>query len=535
MYKKLLLLFISFSFLTTSAQIGINTTDIENGVMLQIDSEDSGVLIPRISLSSRTDNATISGTLTNGTLIYNINNSAPLQEGFYYWQNNTWVVINTGAEKNIYNTNGSLNENRTLNLNGKTLDIQSGTNDGFRFNSNGRLRLEAYGNGLFSGALTQILAVNSNGDLVELDTNTAYSLANQDWFEENTTTAPNSIDDNIFTNGEVGIGINQPIAPLHIFETTGTNASALDGSLVLEHGNDGGVSSIVFKSHTNAGSDYAYINFDDNGSGNGTTDENALLTIGIENDVPGQFQDDINIDASGSLGINTNAPDGSAAIDMGRNDQGLLVNRVALTDASVAAPITNPADGLLVFNTNENLTPRGYLEDVRKGFYYWDDTQGRWIPQQSENRSARYVNTNTNFNLNQATITELPIFGSEEWNDDTSLYVKIGGTNNDLQVNEDGRYRIVVSLSLQSAVQRPNIDAEIEITRGGVDQSPGAVASTGYMRNQAGHDHSSIQIDEIVEIEVGDDISINVSQEAAAGDVFMRSVGSCNFTITKIK
>ena len=114
MYKKLLIFLISFSFLTTSAQIGINTTNIDNGVMLEIDSEDSGVLIPRISLNNINDNTTISGTLTNGTLIYNTTKSATLQEGFYYWQDKQWVLIQSGINENVYTTDGTLNSNRII-------------------------------------------------------------------------------------------------------------------------------------------------------------------------------------------------------------------------------------------------------------------------------------------------------------------------------------------------------------------------------------------------------------------------------------
>ncbi len=235
------------------------------------------------------------------------------------------------------------------------------------------------------------------------------------------------------------------------------------------------------------------------------------------------------------VGINTTTPNASASLEIADSNRGFLVNRVTLTAANLAAPITNPANGLLVFNTNTDLTPAGYENDVRPGFYYWNATQSRWITQTPETRSARYVNTNTTFNVNSSAIEELPIFGLEEWNDDGSLYTQTDVEDNDLLVNEDGRYRIVVSLSLTSAVVRPNIDAEIEVTRSGVDIFPGAVAATAYMRNTGGHNNSSIHIDEIVELQAGDDVSIIVSQEAAAGNVFMRSIGSCNFTITKIK
>lgn len=109
--------------------------------------------------------------------------------------------------------------------------------------------------------------------------------------------------------GDVGIGtMNNPVAPLHILEGTGTAASASDGTIVLEHGNSGGSSSIIFKSNVNNNSDYAYINFADDGSGNGSSNENALLTIGIENDGPGAYQDDIALMPDGYVGVGTTTP-----------------------------------------------------------------------------------------------------------------------------------------------------------------------------------------------------------------------------------
>ena len=130
-----------------------------------------------------------------------------------------------------------------------------------------------------------------------------------DWYKEGTTTKPNDIDDNMYTNGEIGIGTDTPVASLHISEpNNGTQASATDGTILLEHDNAGGQSSIVFKSRVNNNNDYGYINFSDDGAGSGSTDENALLTIGIENDVPGQYQDDINIAPSGELMVSIGDP-----------------------------------------------------------------------------------------------------------------------------------------------------------------------------------------------------------------------------------
>lgn len=121
----------------------------------------------------------------------------------------------------------------------------------------------------------------------------------------------------IEASGELGIGTADPNSPLHIFESTGTSPSGSDGSIILEHDNSGGTSSIVFKSKANSGSDYGYISFSDDGSGNGSTDENALLKIGVENDGANNYQDDIALMPTGSVGIGTTSPAAKLDIDGG--------------------------------------------------------------------------------------------------------------------------------------------------------------------------------------------------------------------------
>ncbi|HRG18585.1 MAG TPA: hypothetical protein PLP39_05815 [Flavobacterium lutivivi] len=86
------------------AQIGINTTN--PNAMLEIQSTDNGVLIPRVQLTSVLDNSTVvnpaGGALITSTLVYNIAaaGTAPndVVAGFYYWNNNIskWIPI-TGS------------------------------------------------------------------------------------------------------------------------------------------------------------------------------------------------------------------------------------------------------------------------------------------------------------------------------------------------------------------------------------------------------------------------------------------------------
>ena len=114
--------------------------------------------------------------------------------------------------------------------------------------------------------------------------------------------------------GNIGIGSSVPQAKLNIRELTGTPATALKGTLLLDHEDAGGASSIVFSSRVNRGSDYAFIEFrDKNPSINDI--EAALLTIGMQNDV----NDHIALMPSGNVGIGTMTPGAKLTVSGANN------------------------------------------------------------------------------------------------------------------------------------------------------------------------------------------------------------------------
>lgn len=112
-------------------------------------------------------------------------------------------------------------------------------------------------------------------------------------------------------SGALGLGTNTPNARLHLYESTGIaanyNNGVAGGSVILEHGNNGGASSIMFRSKVNAGGgDYAYIQYQDNNAspGTNTTLENAVLSIATSNDA----DDHIALMPAGYVGIKTITP-----------------------------------------------------------------------------------------------------------------------------------------------------------------------------------------------------------------------------------
>ena len=91
-----------------------------------------------------------------------------------------------------------------------------------------------------------------------------------------------------------------------------------------------------------------------------------------------------------NVGINSDgsSPDASAMLDIKSTDKGLLIPRVALTNTSLASPITSPATSLLVYNT-------ATTGDVTPGYYYWNGNQ--WVRFATGNISGLINCSSTNY------------------------------------------------------------------------------------------------------------------------------------------
>lgn len=71
------------------------------------------------------------------------------------------------------------------------------------------------------------------------------------------------------------------------------------------------------------------------------------------------------------VGIQTDTPDGSSALDIVSDDKGVLIPRVSLSsDLNNPSPITSPATGLLIYNSGAN---------QEEGFYFWNGSQWRHL------------------------------------------------------------------------------------------------------------------------------------------------------------
>lgn len=111
----------------------------------------------------------------------------------------------------------------------------------------------------------------------------------------------------------------------------------------------------------------------------------------------------------GQVGIQTDNPDPSAALDVSAQNKGLLVPRITLDiNLSDPSPVTAPATGLIVYNQGDN---------QEHGFYYWTGTTWKMLkpvketdmrgPDSStDNAVARFDGTDGNLLQNSPVILD---------------------------------------------------------------------------------------------------------------------------------
>ncbi|QAA81263.1 hypothetical protein EI546_05765 [Aequorivita sp. H23M31] len=96
--KKLLLLFVLITGNFLFAQVGIGTDMPNPSTQLEIKSSNRGILIPQVPLTSVTDRTTITAGNLESLLVYNINTSATLSPGYYYWYQEKWNRLLTETD-----------------------------------------------------------------------------------------------------------------------------------------------------------------------------------------------------------------------------------------------------------------------------------------------------------------------------------------------------------------------------------------------------------------------------------------------------
>jgi len=91
------------------AQVAIGTDTLEDGVIFQMESDSKGLLIPRVTLTSRLDVATIDPSQVEGLWVYNTATAGSgnnrVSPGMYFWDGDEWIrLYNLGFSEQFVQT-----------------------------------------------------------------------------------------------------------------------------------------------------------------------------------------------------------------------------------------------------------------------------------------------------------------------------------------------------------------------------------------------------------------------------------------------
>lgn len=107
-----------------NAQVGIGTSDPK--AALDIQSEESGILIPRMSAAQ----IELIAAPNEGELVFSTSDTGAsiTRIGFWYYDGSTWlpIIATSSTGENIYNTDGTLLSDRTVTLANRNLDFGPG-------------------------------------------------------------------------------------------------------------------------------------------------------------------------------------------------------------------------------------------------------------------------------------------------------------------------------------------------------------------------------------------------------------------------
>ncbi len=378
------------------AQVGINTTTPANGAMLDVTSTDKGLLIPRVALNSTISTSPITPAPTTSLLVYNTANAGSgttaVSPGFYYWSGTSWIPILSNDWKQSGNTGTTPAANFVGTIDNIGLSFRTNNTERLQISNTGSLHASMAGTAaspVYSWGTDQDTGIfRSNSDEISFSTAGASRLtitSTGNILASNGGTAANPL---FAWSGDPDKGFYSPGADQFGLVTNGMERLRIPNSDQIFAMADGTTTLPFFSWNSDpdtgiwrSGDDRAnisaggleFIEFRENTTSTlviNDTNADMNTRIATANNANSLFVDG----ANDNVGLGTGAPNISAQLDMGDNDRGILVNRVALTATNSPAPVASPSNGLLVFNTAN--ASSGSTE-VLPGFYYWYG--GRWI------------------------------------------------------------------------------------------------------------------------------------------------------------
>ena len=228
--KIFAIILIAFTYISSFGQnnVGIGTLTPNPQAILEVNSNDKGVLISRLTTLARNTLGTALTALEDGMLVYDKDMTT-----FFYWDgpNLQWVQVGSGTgddwgAQTVQTSGTNISGNGTTGNPLIVTDADSDPNNEIELPTggvNGQV-ISTDGNGNYSwiddnnGTDNQDLTLTGNtlsltNDVTTVDLST---LKDHDWYEVGGTTQPDAITDDIFTQGNVGIGLTNPNAKLDV-------------------------------------------------------------------------------------------------------------------------------------------------------------------------------------------------------------------------------------------------------------------------------------------------------------------------------
>ncbi|MCF8235703.1 MAG: hypothetical protein K9G67_03375 [Bacteroidales bacterium] len=165
-----------------SAQVGINTDGsiADGSAMLEVKSNDKGMLIPRVALTGTTDVTTISSPAAS-LLIYNTATAGDVTPGFYFWDGTAWTPMG-GSSPTTYSV-GDFAQGGIVFWVSETgqhglVCAKEDQSTGVRWYAGTYGFTRATGNGPFSGELNTSIIISSQVSIGDDGSNYAAQICN---------------------------------------------------------------------------------------------------------------------------------------------------------------------------------------------------------------------------------------------------------------------------------------------------------------------------------------------------------------------
>ncbi|MCL6217381.1 hypothetical protein [Zunongwangia pacifica] len=490
-----------------SAQVGIGTTSPDPSAILHIQSTNKGVLLPKVDLQNLTDQYTVNNP-TEGLLVYNErdDDGNNLRKGFYIWDNEKWDKVENQSDV----------DKIMEDIDERFKELEDGS--GWALNGNSLSGDE------FLGSTNEQPIVFKVNNVQQAQFGIKDRMA---------------IGRNAAVSGERGFAIGYSAA-------VSTNDGYAYGRGATASGNDvyaygynssaSGSESYSFGREAASSGTRAYaLGYQSRSSG---TDS---YSIGREAEASGTHSYAIGYQAKTSqskvitlggsdtrTGVGTGSPNSSAMLDVVSTNKGVLVPRIQLDKTDQQNPVSNPANGLLVFNTATQ-------NDVTPGFYYWYNN--KWNQMMSEDGigdyfvyaevyksgAATHLNNAGNGNNSNAVWKEVD-FGT-----DVVISNNVETTASSITVPVKGIYRVSYSVMMDNTSGGGGKDIYLKLQKNNND-----VSGSLSIANVKNGDIKTVSKTKLLELNKNDTLKIIAGGPESDDSIIVMSDGT-NFNIELVR